>query len=76
MRLPAVKMARAKMLHNAGFTDLKKLANISAEKLVMKIQLLSLSHAEAITRAARHIQRTEKDELEAQAELMNVSTQE
>ncbi|KAI1301378.1 Helicase POLQ-like [Halotydeus destructor] len=67
MELPAVKVARAKQLYQAGFRDVKSIAKVRDNDLVDKVNNLTRKQAKNIIKAARHLLRGQADELEENA---------
>ena len=75
MKLPGIRIPRAKLLFNAGLTKVIDIAQIKDPKdLIAKLppQTMNLNQAKVLIRDARHLMKEEKDELEMKVSELKV----
>lgn len=77
MKLPEIRIPRARQLYAAGFKDIVSIAKVKDhEELTKKIERLNSYQARSLVRAARHMIRSQRDELEQQVNELGISVTE
>ena len=75
MKLPGMRVIRAKQLYNAGFTDILSIARLKRPKdLLSKMpeKTINMGQARTLIRDAMHLMKQKKDELQEQVNEIDI----